>query len=101
MDSEIYQLFLDMPHPVIRCRIGELTRGAISPRTVANHDSRGTGPKGRFLVNGKVAYSRDSFLEWLAARIQSASKARKPQRSKLQSLLAVARSSAAAQGGSK
>lgn len=101
MDSEIFQLFPDMPHPVMRCRIGELTNGAISPRTVANHDSKGTGPKGRFLINGKIAYSRDSFLEWLASRIYSASKARKPRRSKLHKLLTVARSTRAVQGGSR
>lgn len=89
MCLELFQLFADMPHPVMRNRIGELTKGAVSPRTVANHDCKGTGPKERFLINGKVAYSRDSFIEWLEARLSTA-KGRKP-RSKVSELLQAVR----------
>jgi hypothetical protein len=66
--TTIKELFPDLPTVVLRCKAGELTNGLVSPRTLANHDSAGTGPKERFMINGKVAYSRDSFLAWLSER---------------------------------
>lgn len=68
MKTILEKLFQALPSVILRCRVGELTNGAVSPRTLANHDSALTGPKERFLVNGKVAYSRESFLEWLGGR---------------------------------
>lgn len=40
----------------------------ISPRTLANQDSLGTGPAGRVVLRGRVGYERDALLAWLAGR---------------------------------
>ncbi len=40
----------------------------VSPRTVANLDSLGTGPSGRVVLRGRVGYERDALLAWLAGR---------------------------------
>ena len=37
----------------------------ISSRTVANEDSRGTGPEGRFLIGNVIAYPKDALVDWL------------------------------------
>ena len=58
----------DLPTIIVRSRVQALTGGIISGRTLANHDSKGTGPKHRQRINGKVCYPRDSLIEWLQAR---------------------------------
>lgn len=58
---------------VARNRISDFSGGLISPGTLANEDSRGTGPKGRFVVGRKVAYPVQSVIEWLQARVQTES----------------------------
>ena len=88
MQTDISALFPEIPQLVFRHRIGELTFFAVSPRTASNHDSAGTGPKERYIINGKVAYSRNSFIEWLSARTHLASKARKAK-SKTDALFAA------------
>jgi hypothetical protein len=40
----------------------------ISPRTVANMDSIGTGPDDRLIVAHVCGYPKDSFLRWLESR---------------------------------
>lgn len=53
------------PAPIVaRSEIAKFTGGLINPRTVANLDSKGTGPP-RFRVGRKVAYPVDTFIEWL------------------------------------
>ena len=47
-------------------RFKELT--GYSPRTVANMDCLGQGPKKRILLGNTVAYERASLIEWLEAR---------------------------------
>lgn len=39
-----------------------------SPRTVANEDSKGRGPKKRMLIGNVVCYERDSLIEFLMSR---------------------------------
>lgn len=58
---------------VARSKISEFSGGLISPGTLANEDSRGTGPKERFVVGRKVAYPVQSIIEWLEARVQKRS----------------------------
>lgn len=40
----------------------------VSPRTVANRDSMGSGPAGRVVLAGRVGYERDALLAWLAGQ---------------------------------
>jgi len=39
-----------------------------APRTLANEDSRGTGPKERILCGRVVGYPRKGLIEWLKER---------------------------------
>ncbi len=43
---------------------------ATHPRTLANKDSLGIGPEGRFSNGRKVFYLRDPFFEWLTKTIR-------------------------------
>lgn len=57
------------PSPVIaRTEVSRFTGGLVNPRTLANHDSLGTGPKGRFKFGRKTAYPIEAFLQWLEER---------------------------------
>lgn len=53
---------------VARTKISDFSGGAFSGRTVANADSAGTGPKGRFRIGKKVVYPVDSLVAWLESR---------------------------------
>ncbi len=56
--------------PVIFARkeIEKLLPGIISPRYLANLDSKGEGPP-RIRIHGRgVAYPRDGFIDWLRRR---------------------------------
>jgi len=56
---------------IARNQVGTFTGGLVAPRTMANHDSFGTGPK-RFKVKNKTGYQVDDFLEWLEGHIKMA-----------------------------
>jgi hypothetical protein len=45
--------------------------GLISEKTMSNEDSLGCGPSVRMTIGNRVAYERDSFLEWLRKKIKS------------------------------
>jgi hypothetical protein len=57
-----------LPPVFARDAVGRLTGGLISPRTLANLDSLGRGPRHRVRVGKKVAYSREAFIEWIESR---------------------------------
>lgn len=44
---------------------------ATHPRTLANKDSLGLGPEGRFTNGRKVLYLRDPYFAWLAKNIKA------------------------------
>jgi len=56
---------------VSRDRVAEFTGGIINPRTLANYDSKGEGPRGRIRVGRKVAYEVNELCKWLAARAKA------------------------------
>lgn len=64
--------FLDnlgvLPPLISRNQVGKLTGGAISPKTLANLDSLGLGPRERIKLGRRVAYPTTVLLEWLEAR---------------------------------
>ena len=43
--------------------------GIINSRTLANHDSAGTGPEGRIRIGRKIVYPVDSLIAWMESRI--------------------------------
>lgn len=67
----IEQLRQTLPPIWDRKNTGELTGGAVHPRTLTNQMSRGEGPGGTYRIGGKkVIIEREAFLEWLATRIK-------------------------------
>jgi hypothetical protein len=40
----------------------------IAPRTCANEDSKGTGPKEKIMCGRVVGYPRAAFIQWLRER---------------------------------
>jgi hypothetical protein len=53
------------PGGVPQCKAEEATGGMISPKTLCNHSSLGTGPAGAFKVRGKVVYPAKALADWL------------------------------------
>lgn len=53
---------------VAREEIGIFSGGILNPRTMANCDANGTGPKGKFRVGRKVAYDVKFLVEWMKNR---------------------------------
>ena len=43
--------------------------GLLSPRTLANLDSKGCGCPEKKLIGGKIVYPRSEFLKWLESRM--------------------------------
>ena len=57
---------------VSRDKVGEFSGGILHPRTLANLDALGKGPKGRIRVNNKkIAYPVDQLIEWMQSRCQA------------------------------
>lgn len=55
---------------VARADVGKFSGGVLHPRSLANHDSLGTGPKQRLNVGRKVCYPALALAEWLASRAE-------------------------------
>lgn len=60
----------DLPPLISRSLVGKITGGLIAPRTMANLDSLGKGPRKRVRVGKKVAYPREAFVDWLLGRME-------------------------------
>jgi len=50
---------------VCRQAIEQFTGGIINPRSLANWDCKGKGPKGRVRIGKKVAYPVKEVIRWL------------------------------------
>ncbi len=61
-------LLEQMPPVVARKSIPRMFGGAVSRGTLANADSRGDGPSGRFYVGRDVVYPTACLLEWMEKR---------------------------------
>lgn len=55
---------------IARTEIRKATGGAISEKRIANLDSAGEGPAGRFRIGKKVCYPTDALIEWLEGRAE-------------------------------
>jgi hypothetical protein len=54
--------------PVPRSGVAEFSFGSYSPKTIANADSAGVGPEGKFKLNGRVYYWPKPFVAWMRER---------------------------------
>ncbi len=50
---------------VARAEVKQFTGGGISPKTLANADSKGSGPGGRFFIGRRICYPVLNLVEWL------------------------------------
>lgn len=67
MQNDIYNEMAEKwSSPIVaRAEAKRFTGGGISPKTLANADSKGIGPEGRFFVGRRVCYPVASFIKWL------------------------------------
>jgi hypothetical protein len=61
---------------VARTEIGEFTGGICNPRTMANLDSLGLGPKEKIRIGRKICYPTDVLIRWIEDRSNQKSNAR-------------------------
>lgn len=66
----IHDLQKNLPIIFTRQVISKKLGNMISPRTLANLDSRKEGPAVKVSIGGRVGYERESFLQWLGERIK-------------------------------
>ncbi|MBW1967394.1 MAG: hypothetical protein JRI48_08405 [Deltaproteobacteria bacterium] len=60
------------PSPLVaREKVGEFSGFILNARTLANYDSRGTGPKGRIKIGRKVCYPATELVEWMRKRARA------------------------------
>jgi len=70
MDKQevIETLRKELPPIIARVSVDRLLGGTVCGRTLSNLDCVGQGPP-KVRLGRKIAYPRDSFLEWFAARM--------------------------------
>ena len=72
----LQQLRKELPPMFPRASLTRLTGGVVNSGTAANLDCIGKGPENRFKIGRNVIYERESFLAWLAERLESIEKGR-------------------------
>ena len=73
---DLYALAENWEAPfVARREVYRFSGGIVTPRHLANEDSRGSGPAGKITVNGRVAYPTSSLVSWLESRLKVPEKA--------------------------
>lgn len=56
---------------VARDEVATFSGGILHPRTMANLDCKGEGPRGRIRMGRVVAYPVDDLVEWMESRAVS------------------------------
>jgi len=51
--------------------LDKFSGGLLNARTLANADSLGVGPKGKIVMGRKVAYTKESLVEWMESKIHN------------------------------
>ena len=63
------KLFESWPSPLVaRSEVSRFSGGTLNSKTMANHDSNGTGPRNRIRIGRKICYPVSSLIEWLEGR---------------------------------
>lgn len=57
-----------LPVTMSRTEVPKLLGGIVSSKSLANADSLGVGPEGRFKIGRRVCYQTDQLLAWLEKR---------------------------------
>lgn len=69
MEAIFQHMAAAWPSPIVaRTESPVFTGGAISEKYLANLDSQGLGPEGRFRIGRKVVYPTNEFVKWLERR---------------------------------
>ena len=71
IDALLSRLESELPPTFARRAVPGLTGNIVSAGTLANEDSRGTGPRGLFYVGKRAVYERGAFLDWLRGRLST------------------------------
>lgn len=58
----------NLPVIIARKAVRKYLGSVVAPGTLANHDSKGTGPRGMFKIGRTVVYPTDALLDWLEER---------------------------------
>ena len=58
-----------LPPIIARKDVARLTFGLVSAKTMANRDSLGTGPQGRFRAGKEIWYHKKQFIEFILKQI--------------------------------
>jgi len=67
---DLSQLAEKWPSAIVsRDKVEDFSGGAIKAKYLANLDSQGEGPKGRFRVGRKIVYPVRNFVKWLEDRV--------------------------------
>jgi len=53
---------------VSRTDVKPFSGGALTPKSMANHDSAGTGPEQRFRIGRKICYPAVALAFWMQSR---------------------------------
>ncbi len=53
---------------VARNQLAKFAGGMVTAQSMAVFDSKGKGPKGRFLINKKIVYPVPELIAWLESR---------------------------------
>ena len=70
--TDVLELLEKLLPPVFcRSQVKSLTLGMVNPRTLANRDSLGTGPAGRFTIGRQVWYRKEPFLVYFSDLIRA------------------------------
>ena len=65
------KMFEGWPSPLVaRSEISQFC-GTLTPKTMANHDSQGTGPRGRVRIGRKIAYEKSALIAWIESRAEA------------------------------
>lgn len=68
-DIDLSDLVRSWPSPfVARKESDRFSGGTVSPKYMANLDSMGKGPQGRFRIGRQIVYPVSEFVRWLESR---------------------------------
>ncbi len=65
-DNFLRALEEELPPFIARTQVETALGGIVSCKTLANADSKGTGPEVAYAVGQKIVYSRSALVKWLA-----------------------------------
>lgn len=73
MNTDIFEdMATRWPSSVIaRAEVKTFTGGGISAKTLANADSNGIGPEGRFFIGRRVCYTVPALITWIRENTKS------------------------------